>query len=91
MNPILTIKIPVYATESRNKVEKCITNLLEYLPEIEETETKEYTMLQSKDVKIESLQKFFNYIRHVKVLDAVRRCAVLDFKNNDLIFNLNKT
>jgi predicted RNA binding protein with dsRBD fold (UPF0201 family) len=90
MNPILTIKIPVYATESRNKVEKCITNLLEYLPEIEETETKEYTMLQSKDVKIESLQKFFNYIRHMKVLDAVRRCAVLDFKNNDLIFNLNK-
>ena len=38
MNPILTIKIPVYATESRNKVEKCITNLLEYLPEIEEIE-----------------------------------------------------
>ena len=90
MNPILTIKIPVYATESRSKVEKCITNLLGYLPEIEEIETKKYKILKSKEVKIESLEKFFNYIRHVKVLDAVRRCAILDKKNNDLIFNLNK-
>ena len=90
MTPILTIKIPVYATESRIKVEKCITNLLGYLPEIEEIKTKKYTMLKSKDAKIESLQKFFNYIRQAKILDTVRRCAVLDFKNNDLIFNLHK-
>lgn len=90
MNPTLTIKTPIYATESRNKVEKCITNLLGYLPEIEEIKTKKYTMLKSKDAKIESLQKFFNYIRQAKILDTVRRCAVLDFKNNDLIFNLHK-
>ncbi|MHA1202238.1 MAG: RNA-binding domain-containing protein [Candidatus Heimdallarchaeaceae archaeon] len=90
MNLILTIKIPVYTTESRNKVEKCITNLLGYLPEIEEIETKEYTMLKSKDAKIESLLKLFNHIRHVKILDAVRKCAVIDNMNNDLIFNLHK-
>ncbi len=90
MNPILTIKIPVYVTESKDKVEKCITNLLGYLPELEEIETKEYTMLTSKDAKIESLQKFFYHIRQAKVLDAVRKCAVIDSKNNDLIFNLHK-
>lgn len=90
MNPNLTIKIPVYATESRNKVEKCITNLLGYLPEIEEIENKEYTMLTSKEAKIESLQKFFNHIRRVKILDAVRKCAIVDSTSNDLIFNLHK-
>jgi len=90
MKPILTIKIPVYATESRNKVEKCISNLLGYLPEIEKIETTEYTMLKSKDAKIESLQKFFDHIRQAKVLDTVRKCAVINNKNNNLIFNLHK-
>lgn len=90
MNPILKIKIPVYATESRNKVEKCITNLLGYLPEIEEMETQEHTMLKSKDAKIDSLLRFYNHIRHVKVLDAVRKCAIIDNENNELIFNLHK-
>ncbi len=90
MNLILTIKIPVYATESRNKVEKCISNLLGYLPELEEIENKECTMLTSKDAKIESLQKFFDHIRRVKILDTVRKCAILDNTNNDLIINLHK-
>ncbi len=90
MNPILTIKIPVYATESRNKVEKCITNLLGYLPELEEIESKGHTILTSKDAKIESLQKFFDHIRRVKVLDTVRKCAIIDDTSNDLIFNLHK-
>ena len=90
MNPILTIKIPVYPTESRDKVEKCISNLLGYLPELEEEKTKEHTMLTSKDAKIESMQKFFDYIRQAKILDAVRNCAIIDKKNYDLIFNLHK-
>ncbi|MBY9000374.1 MAG: hypothetical protein KGD64_05635 [Candidatus Heimdallarchaeota archaeon] len=90
MNPTLSLDILFYSTESREKLEKCITNLLGYLPQLIEEEYKDHLILRGNEVKIESLQYLFDYIRKAKILDTVRRCVFIDNEKQELVFNFHK-
>lgn len=84
------ITIPVYPTESKEKVMHCFKTLLGFIPEVTEIDEKEYTLLKAEDIPFHSLEKLFLTIREQKILDTVRGCVELDFPANEIIVYLHK-
>ncbi|NPD88098.1 MAG: hypothetical protein HGN29_05225 [Asgard group archaeon] len=86
----LAISVPLFSTENKEKIKICISNLLGVIPEFEERKILNNTLLEAQNLPISGLEKFFNYIRKVEILDAVRYCAILDFKRNSVVLNFHK-
>ena len=84
------IKIPLFSTEDKTKVELCVNNLLEFLPELSELHENGKTFLLSENIDIEHLKPFFLYIRRHEIIDTVRRYAYVDSLNNEIIFSIHK-
>ena len=90
MIPSVSLDIPFYSTESREKLERCITNLLGYLPPLTEVKARNYQVLKAEEIKIESLNAFFDYIRKAKILDTVRKCSYISKPEQELVFKFHK-
>ena len=86
----INVRIPFYSTESKAKLEICINNLLGYIPEISEEVISGERFLITEDCSVDKIQDFFNFIRETEILDAVRSCAIMDYTEPALVFNLHK-
>lgn len=83
-------RVPFYSTENKTKLETCINNLLGYIPELTEEVIFGNKFLVTEDCAVDKIQTFFNFIREAEILDSVRSCAILDYANSALVFNLHK-
>jgi predicted RNA binding protein with dsRBD fold (UPF0201 family) len=90
MSASLTISVPLFSTESKEKIMVCVSNLLGLTPEFSERKVLNFTVLEAENLPISGLERFFNYIREAEILDAVRYCATLDFARNSVVLNFHK-
>ncbi|MHA1687254.1 MAG: RNA-binding domain-containing protein [Candidatus Heimdallarchaeaceae archaeon] len=90
MNITISIKIPLFPTETKEKVLKCFERLLGSIPKVSEIEEHSTLYLVADNVPIKKLEKIFNLIREQQILDTVRNCADIDYSTNSLIFYLHK-
>ena len=86
----LAISVPLFSTENREKIETCIYNLLGIIPVFEERKILNHFLLEAENLPISGLEKFFNYIRAVEILDAVRFCATLDYSKKSVVLHFHK-
>ena len=90
MKPVLSVEIPFYSTESKEKIEKCLFNVLGLVPNLVEYQTDNHSSLIGKNVPLESLEGLFSYIRKAQILDTVRECIIADSIENQITINLHK-
>jgi len=86
----IKVRIPFFSTENKSKIEVCISNLLGYVPELSEKVISEERVLETEDCSVNTIHNFFNFIREKEILDTVRSCAIMDYANHALVFNLHK-
>ncbi len=86
----ISLKVPLFSTEDKSKVESCIKNLLDFLPELKEVNENGITILTSDRIKIEALKHFYFQIRQSEILDTVRRQAHINPQTNQIIFIIHK-
>lgn len=90
MSTSLRISVPLFSTENREKIETCINNLLGEVPDFKERSIQNHSILETEDLPISGLENFFNYIRSKEILDAVRKCAILDFSTSSVVLHFHK-
>ena len=87
----IDIKIPLYPTEKRERVLRCIENLVEgKINDIKEEEYRDYKILTIPNVPVNILSRIFSEIRQKKILDTVRECIEIDRMHNAVIIYLHK-
>ena len=90
MCALLEISVPLYSTESREKIETCIKNLLGDVPEFKEKKMKNHILLYSENLPVIGIEDFFNYIRNAEILDSIRLCAILDYIKKSVVLYFHK-
>ncbi|MHA1223383.1 MAG: hypothetical protein ACTSSG_04670 [Candidatus Heimdallarchaeaceae archaeon] len=86
----ISIKVPFFQTEEKGKLLKCVENLLDLKIELNEIEDEEGVFLYNDNIPIDSLKKFFFYLRQTEILDTVRRCADVDLNQKTITFHFHK-
>lgn len=86
----ISLKVPIFSTEDKSKVELCIRNLLDFLPELKEDNENGITILTSDRIKVEALKHFYLQIRQSEILDTVRKQAHINPQTNQIIFTIHK-
>ena len=86
----VSVKVPFYPTENKEKVIECVNNLIEEIPEYQELSINNHKLLVFNDIDVRSIENFFNYIRNAEILDSVRRCSSIDYSESSLIFSFHK-
>ena len=86
----MTLRIPFYSTENREKIETALVNLFGEIPELIEQKEENLSFLTSNKLEINSLRIFFNYIRRNEIIDTVRKCTLIYPSEGNIIFNFHK-
>ena len=90
MTITVSVKIPLFPTESKEKVLKCFETLLDSIPKISEIKEHSTTYLVAENISVKKIEKIFTLIREQQILDTVRNCAIIDHPTNSVIFYLHK-
>jgi len=86
----VSIKVPFYPTENKDKVIECVQNLIGETPDFQEESMEDYKLLVTNDINVRLIENFFNFIRNAEILDSVRRCSSIDYSESSLIFSFHK-
>lgn len=84
------IIVPLFSTEDKEKIEKCVENLLGQQVNLVEKEKDGIKILMAEYVPMHTLSNFFQHIREAAISDSVRKCAYIDYTENRVIFYFHK-
>ena len=91
MSVKVNIKIPLYPTEKKKRVLRCVENLIEKrIKDIQEEDYGDYKILIITNVPLSILRRIFSEIRKKKILDTVRECLEIDRYHKAVIIYLHK-
>jgi len=90
MTVTLSLSVPVFSTENIKKIEESIENLLGEIPEYKINQLNNHKLLEAENLSVKGIEKFFNYIREAEILDAIRKCAVIDFNQRGVLLHFHK-
>ncbi|MHA1352530.1 MAG: RNA-binding domain-containing protein [Candidatus Heimdallarchaeaceae archaeon] len=86
MTLTISVKTPIYPTEDKEKIEKCIENLFDKKVKLKIIEERGVNFLYSSNIGIGLLKRIFSDIRQKKFLDTVRACAIIENEYTLLLY-----